>query len=212
MEFNKVTRGNKRERNDEESVYQILDSSFLCHVAFQHQGQVMQIPTAYGRKEDTLFIHGSTKNFMMNQLLDGQTCCISVTQLDGIVLAKSLFHTSVNYRSVVAFGKAKLVEEEQEKLEGLKIITENIVKGRWDEVPVGTENELKGTLVIKIKIDSVSAKIRSGGPMGDETMVEKVWSGQIPLVMKALEPIKDVKFIDEVELSESVRHYWQSNK
>ena len=158
MEFNKVIRGAKREMNDEESVKSILDAGFLCHVAFQHQGQTMMIPTAYGRKDEDIYLHGSTKNFMLNQILDGQTICISVTHLDGIVLAKSLFHTSVNYRSVVLFGKATLVEDENERIEGMKVISENIIKGRWDEVSLGTESQLKATMVIKFSIEKASAK------------------------------------------------------
>jgi hypothetical protein len=212
MEFNKIVRGAKREKNDEESVYAILDAGFLCHVAFQHQGQTMMIPTAYGREKDALYLHGSTKNFMLNQILDGQTICISVTHLDGIVLAKSLFHTSVNYRSVVLFGKAVLVNEETERMEGMKIITENIVKGRWDEVVVGDENQLKATMVIKFTIEKASAKIRTGAPMGDEEIKDVVWSGEIPLSMKAQQPIQDNKFGVDLEISESVKNYFDRNK
>lgn len=212
MEFNKVVRGAKREKNDEESVYAILDAGFLCHVAFQHQGQTMMIPTAYGREKDALYLHGSTKNFMLNQILDGQTICISVTHLDGIVLAKSLFHTSVNYRSVVLFGKAVLVNEENERMEGMKIITENIVKGRWDEVVIGDENQLKATMVIKFTIEKASAKIRTGAPMGDEGIKDVVWSGEIPLSMKAQQPIQDTKFGADLEMSESVKNYFDRNK
>jgi nitroimidazol reductase NimA-like FMN-containing flavoprotein (pyridoxamine 5'-phosphate oxidase superfamily) len=212
MEFNKVVRGAKREMNDVENVHAILDAGFLCHVAFQHQGQPMMIPTAYGRMDDTLYLHGSTKNFMLNQLLDGQTSCISVTHLDGIVLAKSLFHTSVNYRSVVLFGKAVLVDDEDERLLGMKVITENIVKGRWDEVVVGNENELKATMVIKFTIESASAKIRNEGPMGDEEIKDEVWSGHIPLVMKAMEPIQDPKFNTTLQMSDSVKKYFAKNK
>lgn len=212
MEFNKIVRGAKREMNDEESVYAILDAGFMCHVAFQHQAKTMMIPTAYGRKEDTLYLHGSTKNFMLNQILDGQTICISVTHLDGIVLAKSLFHTSVNYRSVVLFGKAVLVDDEAERMNGMKIITENIVKGRWDEVKIGDENQLKATMVIKFTIESASAKIRSGGPMGDDQITDEVWSGEIPLDMKALQPIPDSKFGDTLAMSESVKNYFEKNK
>lgn len=212
MEFNKVVRGAKREKNDEESVHAILDAGFLCHVAFQHQGQTMMIPTAYGREKDALYLHGSTKNFMLNQILDGQTICISVTHLDGIVLAKSLFHTSVNYRSVVLFGKAVLVNEETERMEGMKIITENIVKGRWDEVVVGDENQLKATMVIKFTIEKASAKIRTGAPMGDEEIKDVVWSGEIPLSMKAQQPIQDTKFGADLEMSESVKNYFDRNK
>jgi len=211
MEFNKVIRGAKREMNDTESVYAILDAGFLCHVAFQHQGQTMMIPTAYGREEDALYIHGSTKNFMLNQILDGQTICISVTHLDGIVLAKSLFHTSVNYRSAVLFGKAVLVEDETERIHGMKIITENIVKGRWDEVEIGTESQLKATMVIKFTIEKASAKIRNEGPMGDDEIKDHVWSGHIPLVMKAQQPLIDQKFGIELEMSKSVKNYFEKN-
>ncbi len=212
MEFNKVVRGAKRETNDETSVFNILDAGFLCHVAFQHQGQTMMVPTAYGRDKDTLYLHGSTKNFMLNQILDGQTICVSVTHLDGIVLAKSLFHTSVNYRSVVLFGKASLVEDENERMEGMKVITENIVKGRWDEVPVGSEQQLKATMVIRFTIEKASAKVRNEGPMGDDEIKEEVWSGHIPLAMKAQLPIMDSKFGVELEMSKSVKNYWNTYK
>ena len=212
MEFNKVVRGSKREMNDVQSVFEILDAGFLCHVAFQHNGQTMMIPTAYGRDGDALYIHGSTKNFMLNQILDGQTSCISVTHLDGIVLAKSLFHTSVNYRSVVLFGKATLVEDENERLHGMKVITENIVKGRWDEVNVGDDNQLRATMVIKFTIESASAKVRNEGPVGDDEIADEVWSGHIPLALKALLPIQDNKFGVDLEMSESVRTYFEKNK
>ncbi|MBP7511121.1 MAG: pyridoxamine 5'-phosphate oxidase family protein [Bacteroidia bacterium] len=212
MEFNKVIRGAKREMNDEVSVKSILDAGFLCHVAFQHQGQAMMIPTAYGRKDEDIYLHGSTKNFMLNQILDGQTICLSVTHLDGIVLAKSLFHTSVNYRSVVLFGKASLVDDENERIEGMKIITENIIKGRWDEVKLGTESQLKATMVIKFSIEKASAKIRNEGPIGDDEILDEVWSGHIPLAMKAQLPIQDKKFGVELEMSNSVKNYFEKNK
>lgn len=212
MEFNKVIRGAKREKNDTESVNAILDAGFLCHVAFQYQGQSMIIPTAYGRDGESLYLHGSTKNFMLNQILDGQTICISITHLDGIALAKSLFNTSVNYRSAILFGKAVLVSDEPDRMNGMKTISENILKGRWDEVMVGDEHQLKATLVIKFSIDSASVKIRNEGPVGDDAITEKVWSGQIPLVMKALQPIQDSKFGLELEMSESVKNYYEKNR
>jgi len=212
MEFNKVVRGPKRESNTEESVYDILDAGFLCHVAFQHHGQTMMIPTAYGRKGDNIYVHGSTKNFMMNNMIDGQTVCIAVTHLDGIVLARSLFDTSANYRSVVLFGKAVLIEDEEERMESLKIITDNIIKGRWDEVPIGSANELKATMVVKFTIEKASAKIRNEGPKGDEEIDVEVWSGHIPLVMKAMEPVMDPKFGKEYEMTDSVKNYWEANK
>lgn len=206
MEFNKVVRGAKREVNETESVYAILDAGFLCHVAIVHEGKPMVIPTAYGRKDDVIYLHGSTKNFILNQMLD-QTSCITVTHLDGLVLARSLFHTSVNYRSVVLFGKAILLTDEDERMEGLKIITDNIIKGRWDEVPVGTEQELKATMIVKFTIEYASAKVRAVGPMGDEDMNNEVWSGVIPLAIKASAPIADEKFGGNFPLTESVINF-----
>lgn len=212
MEFNKITRGQKRSSNTEESLYAILDAGFLCHIAFQHEGQTLMIPTAYGRKDDTLFIHGSKKNFMLNQIINGQTVCVGVTHLDGIVLARTLFDTSANYRSVVLFGKAKQITDYDERIDALKIITENIIKGRWSEVPIGEENKVEATLVVKIKIDSASAKIRSGGPQGDENKTNAVWSGEIPLMLKAAEPVQDLKFGVTLDMTKSVKTFWEEHQ
>ncbi len=212
MEFNKITRGQNRSSNTEESVYAILDAGFLCHIAFQHQGQTMMIPTAYGRKDDALFIHGSKKNFMLNQIINGQTVCVGVTHLDGIVLARTLFDTSANYRSVVLFGKAEQIFDYDERIEALKIITENIIKGRWSEVPIGEENKVEATMVVKIKIDSASAKIRSGAPQGDENKTNVVWSGEIPLMLKAAEPVQDLKFGVTLDMTNSVKTFWEEHQ
>jgi nitroimidazol reductase NimA-like FMN-containing flavoprotein (pyridoxamine 5'-phosphate oxidase superfamily) len=212
MEFNKIIRGANRAANDEPSIYNILDAGFLCHIAFQHEGQTMMIPTAYGRKDDTLYIHGSSKNYMLNQIINGDTICIGVTHLDGIVLARTLFDTSANYRSVVLFGKAELVTDHEGRMEGLRIITENIIKGRWNEVPVGSPNQLKATMVVKFTIDRASAKIRDGGPKGDEGNVDEVWSGHIPLSLRALEPVLDTKFGVELAMTKSVEEFWERNR
>ncbi len=207
MEFNKVIRGAKREVNDEQTVYAILDAGFLCHISFQHEGQTMMIPTAYGRKEDCIYIHGSNKNFMFGQLLNGQTACIAVTHLDGLVLAKSLFHTSVNYRSVILFGKATLVSDENERIEGMQLITENIIEGRWNEVGLGTAAQIEATMVLKIKIEKASAKIRNEGPAGDESILDNIWSGHIPLKLKAESPIQDKKFGTNLPVTTSVNNF-----
>ena len=212
MEFNKITRGADKAVNDEAAVYEILDAGFLCHIAFQHEGQTLLIPTAYGRNGDALYIHGSTKNFMLNQILNGQRVCVGVTHLDGIVLARTLFDTSANYRSAVLFGTAELVSDPDERLEGLKIITENIIKGRWNEVSVGSPSQLKATMVVKLKIDKASAKIRNGGPKGDEENVQEVWSGHIPLSIKASEPVMDTKFGVALAMTKSVEEYWERNR
>jgi len=212
MEFNKIIRGSNRASNDTKTVYEILDAGFLCHIAFQHEGQCMMIPTGYGRINDFLYIHGSSKNFMMNQIVNGQTICIGVTHLDGIVLARTLFDTSINYRSVVLFGKAKVVDNEEERMKGLRIITDNIIANRWSEVPVGTENQLKATMVVKFNIEKASAKIRNGGPQGDEDKTNEIWSGHIPLKIRAMDPILDPKFGIELEMTESVKAFCKKNE
>lgn len=211
MEFNKIIRGANRAAYAEKAIYDILDAGFLCHVAFPHKGQPMMIPTAYGRKEDALYLHGSTKNFMLNQIVNSSSICIGVTHLDGIVLAKTLFDTSANYRSVVLFGKAELLTDRDERLEGLKVITENIIKGRWNEVSVGSENQLKATMVVKFTIEKASAKIREGGPEGDEEITQNVWSGHIPLSLIAGKPVPDLKFGTGPEITESVKNFLQRN-
>lgn len=207
MQFNKIIRGANKATTDLDEIYSIIDAGFLCHVSYVCGGESMMIPTSYGRKNDEIYIHGSTKNAMMRQILDGQTICIAITHLDGIVLARTLFDTGVNYRSLVIYGTAQLVNDD-EKIEGLHIITENVIKGRWEEVPIGDENELKATMVIKIKIERLSAKVRTGGPLGDESKTNEVWSGQIPLATKALEPIQDMKFGVKLPVSKSVMDYW----
>ncbi|MBK9270369.1 MAG: pyridoxamine 5'-phosphate oxidase family protein [Saprospiraceae bacterium] len=193
--------------NDLENLYAVLDAGFLCHVAFQHQNKSMIIPTAFGRKDEVIYLHGSTKNFMLNQILDGQTVCVAVTHLDGLVLARSLFDTSVNYRSAVVFGKAEKLESEEERMMGLKTITDHIIKGRWEEVPVGSEQALKATMVVRIPIESASVKIRKGGPMGDEDLKNEVWSGVIPLSLQPMGPVADEKFGGQLPLAESVIWY-----
>ena len=213
MEFNKIIRGNKRQVNTTDDVYGILDDGFLCTIAFTHQGNAMMIPTTYGRKEDVLYFHGSTKNFMMNQALENEQICVSVTHLDGLVLAKTLFNTSANYRSVVLFGKAEIVENEEERMEGLGVITEQIIPHRWDEVPLGSEQELKATLVIKMKIESASAKVRAGAPQGDEDCWDlETWSGEIPLKLMAQQPIVDTKFDKTYPETKSISSFFEKHQ
>ena len=208
MEFNKVTRGANRAVYDEQTVYDILDAGFMCHVAFVHQKMPMMIPIAFGRKEDVIYLHGSSKNFMLNVIIQAPSTCICVTHLDGLVLARTLFDTSANYRSVVMHGKAELITDEGERREGLKIITDHIIKGRWDEVPLGTDQQLKATMVVKMRIERASAKVRAGGPQGDEDMTNLTWSGHVPMAIKAMAPIKDMKFNEHAEQTESIRWFF----
>lgn len=211
MKFNKIIRGHKREANTEKDLYEVLDAGALCTVAFTHQGKAMMIPTSYGRKGDVLYFHGSSQSFMLQEILKNEQICVSVTHLDGIVLAKTLFNTSVNYRSVVLFGKTELVTDADEKLEALEIVTEQVISGRWNEVALGTDKQLQATLVVKFTIESASVKIRQGGPAGDEQEETDMWSGYIPLKLTADKPIFDEKRKDTPTLSKSVQEYYDKH-
>ncbi len=186
-----VKRLPKRGNYDRDTVYKILDSGIVCHVGFSVDGQPYVIPTNYGRAGEILYIHGSAASRMLRTLSAGIPMCVTVTHLDGLVLARSAFHHSVNYRSVVILGTAKLVEQPAEKMEALRIFTEQVMKGRWDDIRQPNEQELKGTTVLSIALEEVSAKIRTGGPIDDEAdYALPVWAGVVPLqtIVKTPEP------------------------
>ncbi|HML17372.1 MAG TPA: pyridoxamine 5'-phosphate oxidase family protein [Bryobacteraceae bacterium] len=177
---------------DAATIYSILDEAFLCHIGFVVDGQPFVIPTGYARSGDQLYIHGSAVSRMVRTLGAGVDVCVTVTLLDGLVLARSGFHHSMNYRSVVALGKARVVSGAEEKLAALRAITNHIVPERWDEIRPPTEQELKATTVLAIPLNEVSAKMRSGPPMDDEEDYSlPVWAGVVPVRMQAGEPVDD---------------------
>ncbi len=177
---------------DRETVYRILDEAFVCHVGFVADGQPVVIPTAYGRVGDLLYLHGSAASRMMRSLSGGIPVCVTVTLVDGLVLARSAFHHSINYRSVVIFGNAALVEAPEEKNAALKAFTEHVIAGRWDEVREPNAQELKATTVLSLQLDEVSAKVRTGPPKDDEEdMAIPVWSGELPLRLQPGAPVPD---------------------
>lgn len=186
-----VKRLPKRAHYDAETVHAILDSAFICHVGFVANGQPFVIPTGFGRDGDTLYIHGSAVSRTLKSLAEGIPMCLTVTILDGLVLARSGFHSSMNYRSVVVLGNARPVAPEK-KNHALAVISDNILKGRWDEIRGPTRKELNGTTVLELPIEEASAKIRTGGPIDDEEdYAMPVWAGVVPLQLKAGTPIPD---------------------
>jgi len=190
----RVVREPHRGVYDRETVYQILDAGFLCHVGFAVDGQPFVIPTSYGRKDADLYIHGSAASRMLRQMKDGVAVCVTVTLLDGLVLARSVFNHSMNYRSVVILGKATLVDDPEEKLAALRVLSEQIVPGRWDDVRQPNERELKATSVLRIPIEEFSAKVRTGPPIDDEEDYSfPTWAGVLPLKMEAEEPVADLR-------------------
>jgi uncharacterized protein len=199
---------------DRESVYKILDEGFLCHIGFAVDGQPFVIPTSYGRKDASLYIHGSAASRMLRQMQkeDGQkekvSVCITVTLLDGLVLARSVFNHSMNYRSVVILGKATLVDDAQEKLEALRLLSEHILPGRWDDSRQPNERELKQTSVLRVPIEEFSAKVRTGPPIDDEEDYSfPTWAGVVPLEMVARPPIDDARLLPGEEAPEYAKHY-----
>ena len=206
--LNKVVRGSKRATYDVATVHAILDDAFLCHIGYVYQNQAIVIPIAYARKGDVIYIHGSLKNRMLLSLLEAGTASLTVTHLDGLVLARSAFHHSANYRSVTVFGSVNRVEEPKDKMEALKTIVDQMIPNHWDTTRQLSEKELNATLVIAIQIETAAAKIRAEGAVdevGDYDL--PIWAGVIPLKQKALAAISDDKLLDSIKIPESVTNY-----
>jgi len=207
-ERTKLKRLPKRGHFDRETVYGILDEGFICHVGFAPQGQPFVIPTGYARAHDTLYIHGSQASRMLRTLADGVDACVTVTIIDGLVLARSAFHHSMNYRSVVIFGRATLVEDREEKNAALLALSEQIIRGRWADVREPTELELKATTVLRLPLVEASAKIRTGPPIDDEEdYAMSVWAGVVPLKLVAGEPINDPRLPEGIEAPDYALNY-----
>jgi uncharacterized protein len=174
------------------TVYHILDEGFICHVGFMVDGQPFVIPTSYGRRDANLYIHGSTASRMLRNMKDGPPVCVTVTLLDGLVLARSVFNHSMNYRSVVIVGTAAVVKDRDEKLAALRVLSEHILPGRWDDARQPNEQELKATSVLRLPIEEFSAKVRTAPPIDDEEdYAFPTWAGVIPLATRAGAPISD---------------------
>jgi nitroimidazol reductase NimA-like FMN-containing flavoprotein (pyridoxamine 5'-phosphate oxidase superfamily) len=195
---------------DREAAYRVLDGGFICHVGFLVDGQPFVIPTSYGRNGANLYIHGSAASRMLRQMKEGVAVCVTVTLLDGLVLARSVFNHSMNYRSVVILGRATLVDDPEEKLTALRVLSEHILPGRWDDARPPNERELKATSVLRVPIEEFSAKVRTGPPIDDaEDLAFPTWAGVLPLEMKAGEAIRDPKLEPQRELPPYLRNYWR---
>jgi nitroimidazol reductase NimA-like FMN-containing flavoprotein (pyridoxamine 5'-phosphate oxidase superfamily) len=209
-ERNTVKRRAERGRYDHETVNAILDAGYLCHLGFVVEGQPFVIPTLYGRERDTIFVHGSSVSRMLRNLSEGVRACVTVTHTDGIVLARSAFHHSINYRSVTAFGTGTLVDDDETKMSALKLISENVLPGRWDGVREPTKKELDVTTVIAIVIEEAAAKIREGDPKDDAKDYDlPVWAGVIPFETSFGDPISDTKLAEGIGLPEHLEQLYR---
>jgi nitroimidazol reductase NimA-like FMN-containing flavoprotein (pyridoxamine 5'-phosphate oxidase superfamily) len=197
----KLGRLPNRGSHEPETVHAILDAAFLAHVGFQMDVQPFVIPTLYGREADTLYLHGSAASRMLRGLDTGIPACVCVTIVDGLVLARSAFHHSMNYRSVVAFGTARQIEGAEEKTRALRIISEHVIAGRWSDVRGPSDKELKATAVLEFSIEEASAKIRTGPPVDDEEDYSlPVWAGVLPWRMEAKTPVPDPRLAASIKL------------
>jgi len=202
----KVRRSPKRGFYDRETIYKILDAHFICQIAFVYEDYPVIIPTIYGRNEDCIYIHGATVSRMLVALEKGFPISLNVTQTDGIVLARSAFHHSLNYQSVTLFGEAILVTDDDERNKALKIISDQIIPDRWEEVRLPSDKEMKATKIIKIPITEASAKIRTGPPVDDKSDYDlPIWAGVIPLKTVVGKPIADPVLNKNIPLDESVK-------
>jgi len=203
-----VKRRPQRAAYDREVVEGILDEGLICHVGFVVEGQPYVLPTIYARVADTLYLHGSAASRMLRTLRDGVETCVTVTLLDGLVLARSAFHHSMNYRSVVVLGTARPVLDPEEKRGALQALVEHVVPERWSAVRGPSEQEMKATTVLELPLAEASAKVRSGGPLDEEEdYALPVWAGQLPLELVPFAPIPDERLAAGVSIPQSVARY-----
>ena len=191
---------------DRAAIYRILDEGFVCHVAFAVDGQPYAIPTGYARRGDRLYLHGSAASRMVRQLSAGLDVCLTVTLVDGLVLARSAFHHSMNYRSVVVLGTARPVHDPEEKRAALHAFTNHVVPGRWPELRPIADQEVKATAVLALPIEEASAKVRTGPPLDDdEDLAWPVWAGVVPLVTVAGAPVPDAHLLPGLPVFDPAR-------
>ena len=201
----KVKRAPKRGHYDKTTIHQILDKDFICQIGFVYKDYPVVIPTIYGRKGDCLYFHGASVSRMLVTMEKGVKISLNVTQTNGIVLARSAFHHSLNYHSVTVFGQAELVTDANERMEALKVISDQIISGRWEETRLPNDKEMKATKVLKLQLTEASAKIRTGPPNDDKPDYElDIWAGVLPIVKKYGEPIADPKLKKGITIAESV--------
>jgi nitroimidazol reductase NimA-like FMN-containing flavoprotein (pyridoxamine 5'-phosphate oxidase superfamily) len=205
---NRIRRLPKRAAYDRDAVYGIVDEALVCHVGFVIDEQPYVIPTIHARHEDILYLHGAPASRLLKHAKARGALCVTVTLLDGLVLARSAFHHSMNYRSAVLFGVGREVTDDEEKLRALATLTEHVARGRWADARQPTPRELKATTVVAMTIESASAKVRQGPPVDDEEDVElPIWAGVLPLALTPQTPVPDSRLAAGVETPAYVRRY-----
>ena len=204
----RVRRLGERGAYDRESLDEVLDEALICHVGFIADGDPYVIPTIHARDDDTIYFHGSPASRMLRLMEGGAEVCVTATIIDGIVAARSVFHHSMNYRSAVVLGTARLVDDDEERLRAMEMITEHVLRGRWSEARHPSDVESRGTLILALPIEEFSVKIRSGPPADDEADYElPIWAGVIPLVTTPGDPEPDPRLGEGIDVAESVARF-----
>ena len=207
-DLNRVRRLPARGQYDRATIDAIVDEALICHVAFAVDGQPFVIPTIHARMRDEIVLHGAPASRLLKYIVAGNPVAIAVTLVDGLVLARSVFHSSMNYRSAVLFGRGRLVEDEAEKLAALQVISEHLARGRWADARQPTQSELDATAVVAIAIDSASAKVRTGPPGDDEDdYALPIWAGVLPFQLQPQTPVPDPRLADDIAIPTYVTNY-----
>lgn len=213
MNKNRVKRHPERGAYDKATVYQIIDEALICHVAFVQDDEPVVIPTLHARHDDSILLHGATSSRLMRHLASGQRVSVAFSLVDGLVLARSVFNHSINYRSVVLFGQGQKIESDAQKMVALERFTERIMPGRWADARMPTATELKATAVSKVPIELASAKIRQGPPVDDEADLNlPVWAGILPIRQRAGEPAPDPQQLSGIPLPDYIRRYVETRR
>ena len=205
---NRVIRAPERGVYEREAIYEIVDEALYCHVGFVQNGQPFVIPSIHARDGDDLLLHGAASSRLIRHIQAGHEVCIAITFMDGLVLARSIYSHSMNYRSAVLFGKGRLVEGDEETLRALEILSDHVMPGRWDDSRKPNFKELKATAVVSISIESASAKVRTGMPNDEDEDYElPFWAGVLPIQQRFLDPESDPRMEQDIALPEYIRNY-----
>ena len=207
-DLNKLKRYPNRGRYDKETIYAIVDEALICHVGFAIEGKPYVIPTIHARLNDKIILHGAVANRMLNHIAQGNPLCVTVTLVDGLVLARSVFNSSMNYRAAVLFGTGRHIESDREKLQAFEALTEHVARGRWNDARKPSRKEIDGTTVIAVEIESASAKVRAGAPTDEEEdYALPIWAGVVPLQLQADDPVDDPKLKQGIPVPSYARAY-----
>lgn len=213
LERNRVRRHPERGVYDRELVFQTIDEALICHVAFVQEDQPFVIPTLHARHDESILMHGASSSRLMKHLEAGRQVSLAFTLMDGLVLARSVFSHSVNYRSVVLFGRGQRITSDEEKTAALRQFTERIMPGRWADARPPTALELKATSVARIPIELASAKVRQGPAVDDEADLDlDVWAGVVPIRQRAETPVRDPGLRDDIQLPEYIKQYVEDRR